>query len=282
MRIERSSWSSLALAALAALVTFTALVAAPPPAHACTRAPPDTKAWLPAADATAVPTNALIWISGGAEQVTLRPEVGISLPTTLTRMGQLVQAKPQVALAPSTRYTVEVITGATPASLSYSFTTGATEDLRVPPLPRSVEVTALQLPPGDGNSCTETGYRVGIEGQVGFAGTFYQLLVQRETGVEVIASSMSPLFSTVVSSLPSPTYSIRPIAITGLGASETQLPTGRAETSRPVPPANDGDDSERDDGGCSASTGSGASGGSSLALGAALLGLALRPRRRRG
>ncbi len=265
-----------------ALAAAAALAAHARPAEACTPELPTLKAAYPAADATGVPTNALVWIDGPAETITITPEIGVPVTTVLARVSPSLfffHATPATKLSANTRYTVNV-TGDSRGSvepLTYSFTTGAADETRVPAAPAMVKVTAAQLPTG-GNSCIPTGYRVGIEAQPVEAAAFYELLEKRDGVWVVTGHARASLFNTYASAMPTPTYTIRPMSITGKGPDEATLPAKSAETFVPLPEG-DGDGDGDDDGGCSAS--GGASSGASFAIALGLLGLVLGQRRRR-
>lgn len=270
----RVTLASGALVALVALVTAGTSLLAPRLAEACSPPFPQTRAELPAPQDTAVPTNAHLWIEGNLQTVTIRPEVGISLPTALAQVGSLlVQVKPRTALEPNTRYIVDVDTREPSEPLSFGFTTGAGPEVQVPAAPDSLAVVASELPPGTVGDCIGEGFRVSIQSSSVEGAAFYQLLERRPDGFGVVETARTPSFSRTVSAMPTPVYAIRPVAISGLGPEDEQLPSKSANTYLPLPGSDD-------DGGCSASP-SGASFGGTALL-ALILGLSFRPRRRRG
>jgi MYXO-CTERM domain-containing protein len=249
------------------------------PAEACSLPAPEIKAWLPAAGATGVPTNAALWIKGAPESVTLTagPKTITALVKRISPNTDAVQATPSEALAPMTKYVVAASALGINDPVTFEITTGAGPEAPQLTAPRQTRVTAAGPLVSDGNSCAPAAgsYRVSIEATAVTGAAFYQLVAVQGPEPTVLEVSLTPLFSQIVEAMPTPRYAVRPVAISGAGVDFAALPGQRAETAVPVSEDDDGDD----DGGCSAS--GERTSPLALALGLGALGLMLSRRRRR-
>lgn len=252
----------------AALLALLALFAAPRRAEACSPALPSIQPRRPAVDETAVPTNAWIWLSGDELSEVTLSDGTTAITTQLQKIGpsfRIYTAVPATPLRPGTRYTVTAKSPIVDQPKVFSFTTGASAELAAPAPTGRLRVTSERAPKGQGNSCVEPfdGYFIDVAAEPSAGAAFYRLERQNAAGAyELIGFSESPELRATSETLPSPTFRVRPVSITGLSAADDTLPVGQALD---------------DDGGCSAAGGP----SSALWLMVAAVGWALWQRRRK-
>lgn len=248
------------------------LAGQPRSAEACSPAEPRIDPVAPAANAVAIPTNARIWLAGyGMKDVKLTAgTTTIATELTLPVPGLVyVAARPLTPLAPNTRYTVTAVSDEVEEPRVYSFTTGAGDDLRVPAAPAQLTVTAERVKEEFSNSCVQAfdGYRVQIAAPAVEGAAFYQLEKLENGRFVPVSFSQTPAHADALPKLPTPTYRVRPISLTGAMAADAGLPEERAT------------EAENESGGCSAAPQGGGASLLWLVLGA--FGWSLRRRARR-
>lgn len=250
-------------------------------AEACQPEAPFIEAVAPKKDAKGVPTNAKIWIRGSAlAEVTITPTGGAAIALTLERLPASTptyRASPPAALLPNTTYVVAAKMLEQPRTEGFGFTTGTGADETAPMAPAMVQVVTTEILSPPTNCWPEDGYRLKVSGPEVAGAVMYELEAL-EDGVFVVSNtSPTPNVITYERALPSRTFRLRPISITGVRANEAALPTAMATRADDTV----GERPEAEDvSGCSASSGSS---GSLLALvlGALVLGASSRSARKR-
>lgn len=261
------------------VLTIVPLLVAPIAGHAETLR-------LPAPDATAVPTNTVIWLGDRAvfdnlRAYDLRDARGVRIPVehSAQRVNTtgLHRIRPIAPLAPSTSYTISLTFSIGPAE-SYTFTTGAGLATS-PPAAKPLRFTTSSEKVPSWPGCPDVSVFTHTASAEPSEGAAFYLLERSSSPTDPFVPvdfSATPMFSVRGTYNVTGTYRLRPMALTGGSPADGALQTGYAPYVLPETVLEPCDADHEVDAGCSAS---GGASGATLVL---LLTCALGLRRRAG